>query len=249
VVVEGTITQVEFKAVTAEEFGESHVTDVEPWVAILHLSEMQVLRGADRPDPLYAELVVDWRTIVGRHAVLCAYWSPRLNRYLVRRADAVFTLVDTLWVRMKPQEEWSDSEFRSKLGDVQPQAIADRAEFVVTGTILSLEDSTVVVDGQKRGKVKKVTMELTAKEKGDLASRRVRFLAYGWLAYVPAIGVGEHWMAFLEKKGSELWVVAGANGLLRVGDNDKLLYDGVAPYRLTRSQLTRLLRDEAHDDK
>jgi hypothetical protein len=90
---------------------------------------------------MMAELVVDWREYVGRHVVLCAYWVPESNSYLVRRADAIFVLSDKEWCRVSPLEKFPDAELRSRIADMNVEAVSSRASIIVTGKVTAVSNA------------------------------------------------------------------------------------------------------------
>ena len=105
-----------------------------------------------------------------------------------------------------------------------------------------------MADSKYIGRMTTVTLDHVEIAKGATARGPVSFKIGDWLAQSPTPNFGEEWMAFLESRDGALWLVAGANGLLKVGDNDQLLYDGVAPYPLSRPQFIRLVREESREN-
>lgn len=222
-VVEGVISNAKFVEVEPEQIDASFSRFLprKPAIAILELSDVKLLRGTPLRVPLYANIFVDWPRLVGQRVVLCARWWPELGGYLVLRGQASLFSTGTDWRRVDPDETLSDVELKARIAQVQPEAVANRANLVVTGTVISLEDSVVTADSKYIGRVTKVTIDHVEITKGAPSGRVVRFNICDWVADNPTLNVGEEWMAFLESRDGALWLVAGVNGLLKLGDNDK----------------------------
>lgn len=244
VVVEGIIADVQIREVNRAKLGLSEYGP-NPWIARISFGVHTCLRGACVAR-LEAEPFVDWRKVVGARVLLCADWLASLNDYFVREQTQVFIFKDGFWERMAPPERVSSMDMQARMESLRPEALAERADVVVTGRIIALSDSVVAVDAVERGRIQKYTVVVTSAPRSGFTGKTVRFNADMWEARFPLVKVGEQWMVFLERRGNALWVKAGTNGMLKVGENDQLLYDGVAPAGVSRTELERGVRETRH---
>jgi len=214
---------------------------------VLELDDVKVLRGGQLKLPIEVELFFDWREAVGKRVILCARWWPRLDSYYVHDKKGVFFSSGADWVRMAPQETVSDIELRARIEEVQTAAVAHRADIVAIGTITSLEDSTITGDPKYGRNLQKVTLEPVEVIEGK-ARQRLSFYTNNWVVKIPRLKVGQRWMVFLETTNGIPYVAAGANGMFAVADDDRLLYDGIAPSSLSKTEVLRLISEEKSAD-
>lgn len=189
-------------------------------------------------------LFIDWRELVGHRVILCANWAKPFHNYLVMDDTQVFLFDGGYWERMAPAERLGDGDMQEQLKRARPQNLLRHASLVVSGTIVATSDSVVVDHSRTRGRIRRATVEISTVSKGSFSGRTLQFSANHWSTRVPRIRVGEQWMAMLERKGTEYWLVGGGNGLLRVSENGELLYDGIAPVGLSKAELERVAKEK-----
>ncbi len=123
------------------------------------------------------------------------------------------------------------------------EPLVEAAGLIVVGTMQSSstleEPGTVSVSWEM-----KVTDVLNGSYSGDVIEfHMVTKGAFpDWAVPVPrSASPGETWIVFLRERQSGFIPFAGLNGMLKV-EGEKLIYDNAVDHRLTRSQVTSIVR-------
>lgn len=225
------------------------------------LQVTKILRGSWTSTTIVIVSLHDPEAFVsGKNYIVCAKWYPIKQAFVTAPYMGIYAQDGKQWVRrtskeyqIKP-EVLTQADVSARVDKGTLRSLTRRADLVVTGQIVAVEDSVYSLSNGWHGRMRHFSVTVDQVLKGHSSRGQISFVIPRASNTVlghqptPEIAVGERWLLFLRSSDLGFYPFAWRNSLLRI-EGDKLIFNSKVTYPESGPQAIARIRQEAQIEK